>query len=102
MVQTPMEERGENGRKHVIKKRWTKHTENPRRGCIGKYNEIGGRHDNDQRKSYKIPGKSRKLERMLGTNRDDTVKILENIVKVQENVITTRGNGAKTIGNIGT
>ena len=43
MVQTPMEERGENGRKHVIKKRWTKHTENPRRGCIGKYNETVGK-----------------------------------------------------------
>ena len=34
-----MEERGENDRKHVVKKCWTKHIENPRRGCIGKYNE---------------------------------------------------------------
>ena len=35
---------------------------------------------------------------MLGTNREDGVKMLENTMKVQENVITTRGNGAKTIG----
>ena len=35
---------------------------------------------------------------MLGTNRDDAVKMHENIMKVQENVITTTGNGAKTIG----
>ena len=55
MVQKPMEERGENDRKHVVKKCWTKHIENPRRGCIGKYNETGGKRDNDQRK-------------MLGTN----------------------------------
>ena len=53
-MQKSMEERGENGRKHVTKKRWTKHIENPRRGCIGKYNEIAGRHDNDQRKSCKM------------------------------------------------
>ena len=39
MVQKPLEERGDNGRKHVIIKRWTKHTENPRRGRVGKYNE---------------------------------------------------------------
>ena len=26
-----MEERGENGRKHVLKKCWTKHIENPRK-----------------------------------------------------------------------
>ena len=53
-----MEERGENDRKHVVKKCWTKHIENPRRGCIGKYNETAGKHDNDQRKSYKIPWKT--------------------------------------------
>ena len=74
MAQKPMEERGENGRTHVIKKRWTKHPENPRRGCIEKYNETAGRHDNDQRKSCKIFGKWRKPERMLGTNRDDAVR----------------------------
>ena len=45
-----MEERGENDRKHVVKKCGTKHIENPRRGCIGLYNETGGKHDNDQRK----------------------------------------------------
>ena len=33
MVQKAMEERSENGRKHVVKKCWTKHTENVRRGC---------------------------------------------------------------------
>ena len=81
IVQKPMEERSENGRKHVIKKRWTEHIENTGRGCIGKFNETAGRHDNDQRKSCKIYW-----------------KMLENTVKVQENVITTRGNGAKTIG----
>ena len=27
-------------------------------GCIGKYNETAGEHDNDQRKSYKIPWKT--------------------------------------------
>ena len=27
-------------------------------GCIGKYNETAGKHDNDQRKSYKIPWKT--------------------------------------------
>ena len=27
-------------------------------GCIGKYNETAGKHDNDQRKSYKIPCKT--------------------------------------------
>ena len=37
--QKPMEGRGENDRKHVVKTCWTKHIENPRRGCIGKYNE---------------------------------------------------------------
>ena len=52
-----MEERGENGRKHAVKKRWTRHTENPRRGCIGKCNETAGKHDNHQRKSNKIPWK---------------------------------------------
>ena len=77
MMQKPMEQRGENGRKHVIKKCWTKHIENRRRGCIGKYTEAAGRHDNDQRKSCKIPWKWRKPERMLGTNRDDAVKMLE-------------------------
>ena len=61
-------------------------------GCIGKYNETAGKHDNDQRKSYKIPwktermlgtnhgkslGKWRKPERMLGTNYDDAVNMLE-------------------------
>ena len=35
-----MEERGENDRKHVVKKYRTKHIENPRKGYIGKYNEI--------------------------------------------------------------
>ena len=54
MVQKPMEERGENCRKHVVKKCWTKDTEYPRRGCN---NETAGRHDNDQWKSCKIPWK---------------------------------------------
>ena len=47
-------------------------------------------------------GKWRKPERMLGTNRDDAVKMLEkyseSALKVQETVITTRGNGSKTFG----
>ena len=29
IIQKPTEERGENGRKHVVKKCWTKHIENP-------------------------------------------------------------------------
>ena len=57
MVQKNMEERGEHDRKHVVKKYQTKDTENRRRGCIGKYNETLGKHDNDQRKSCKIPWK---------------------------------------------
>ena len=51
-----------------------------------------------RRNGAKSLGKWRKPERMLGTNREDGVKMLENTMKVQENVITTRGNGAKTIG----
>ena len=82
MVQKPMEERGENDRKHVVKKCWTKHIESPRRGCIGKYNETWGKHDNDQRKMLgtnhaKSVGTWRKPERMLGANHDDTVNMLE-------------------------
>ena len=82
MVQKPMEERGENDRKHVVKKCWTKHIENPRRGCIGKYNETWGKHDNDQRKMLgtnhaKSVGTWRKPEWLLGTNYDDAVNMLE-------------------------
>ena len=69
-----MEERGENGRKHVIRKRWTKHTENRRRGCIRKYNETAGRHDTDQRKSCKILSKMEDTGANAGTDRDDAVK----------------------------
>ena len=42
-----MEERGENGRKHVVKE-WIKHTGNRGRGCIGKYNETVGQHDRSE------------------------------------------------------
>ena len=74
MVPKIMQERGENCRKHVVKKCWTKHIENRRRGCIGTYNETVGKHDHDRAKSF---GKWRQPERMLGTNRDDAVKMLE-------------------------
>ena len=82
MVQKPMEERGENDRKHVVKKCWTKPIENPRRGCIGKYNETWGKHDNDQRKMLgtnhaKSVGTWRKPQWLLGTNYDDAVNMLE-------------------------
>ena len=40
-------------------------------GCIGKYKETAGRHDNDQRESWRKP------ELRLGTNRDDAVTMLE-------------------------
>ena len=98
MVQKPMEERGENGRKHAVRKRWTKHTENPRRGCIGKCNETAGKHNNDQRKSCKITWK---MEETGANARNKPWQCRKNAgkntVKVQENVITTKGNGAKTI-----
>ena len=97
-MQKPMEERGENGRKHLVTKCWTKHIENRRRGCIGKYNETVGKHDDDTGNRAKSIGKWRKAEGILGTNRDDAVKMLEKYSESEEHVIKTRGNGAKTIG----
>ena len=52
-------------------------------GCIKKYNETTGKHNNDQRKSYKIPWKTERMlgtnhpERILDTNHDDIVNILK-------------------------
>ena len=50
-------------------------------------------------KGAKSVGTWRKPERLLGTNYDDAVNMLEKDSELQENAITTRGNGAKSIGN---
>ena len=84
MVQKPMEERGENGRKHVEKKCWTKHTEYPREDVLentiklqedmitisGNRAKSLGKWDSNQRKRCKNFPKMK-----------ETGKLLENYIK---------------------
>ena len=81
-----------------------------------KYNETAGDHDNDQRKSYKIPWKTDenganarnkpwkipwKMEETGANARRKPWRCSKHAGKTQwkqENVITTRGKGAKRIG----
>ena len=76
-MQKPMEERGENGRKHVVKKNAGQnalktHEEDVWENTMKLQEDmitIRGNHP-------KSTGKWRKPERMQGTNRDDAVKML--------------------------
>ena len=91
-------ERGENGRKHVIKNAGQNTFKTDEEDVLENAMKLEENMITIRRNGAKSLGKWRKPERMLGTNREDGVKMLENTMKVQENVITTRGNGAKTIG----
>ena len=100
-----MEERGENDRKHVVKKCWTKYIENSRRRYIGEYNEIWGKYDNDQRKMLvintnhaKSVGTWRKPEWLLGTNYDHAVNILEKDSESAGKCDNNQRKWCKTIG----
>ena len=97
MVQKPMEERGENCRKHVVKnggqKTLNTHEEDVLENTM-KLQEDMITISGNRAKSL---GKWRKPERMLGTNRDDAVKMLE---KYSESAGTCENNQRKWCKNL--